>query len=489
MKSFVNSDFTKLTFDSKCLVIKKNGVKVSKEESCLDLISDFETDESHVHSLLLLPQSYTIPKPLSKLKENEKLEESKELFFETCISAKQRINLTDIPLEFIPRIRNVKEDPRLACSAVCAFDETYSMAYMFLITDDMIYALYERTPNKDLENYISNPHGIASFTSIIPLIKRSDSNILNKSGDYSRLALSFKSNVYNDKNIVSWYIDGVCLFQVSNLGCRLEDKYQVVDYGGINKKVGVGELKFGFGHYSFLDFQLVNNYSRELIKLDISGKFPIYRSASGLLKMRPVEEYKEPYPNFSGDHSRIVSSVSFAANEISQLNGENMMSQVICFSRGVQTKIKYFKVYLKDIEISCISSKNDEKNKQPIIVTETVIFETIDLPNNEDHDKILYISDSSKSLIEDKPYSVCESSVGQSSVCESSVCQSSVCQSSTNESSIYRRISRKQLELFTEMSESASVHQLSDKSCWICRKICRGSCCEGMCGSSVCEIK
>jgi hypothetical protein len=497
MKSFLYADFTSSTFKRSCLVVKESGGKLTKDKDGLLLESTFKKKTEHVQNLLVIPDTYMLPKPM---KNSNKIlprngdsfsEGTIELFFEAEISCKQEICYDNIPKEMIPRIRNIKEDPRLNCSAVCAFDETTNMNYMFLVTDNQIFALYERKTSDEMHD-ISSPEGISAFSCVVPLQKRFHSSSLTDKGlgDTARLALSFKSNKTTHQIAITWYVNGEALFSISNIGGRLEEKYNVLDYGGLDKKTGFGQLKFGIGHYSFLDFQLVNNYDRDMVSKDTSGTYPVYRSKSGLVKLESVENYKEPYPNIIGERDRINPLDSFSLQEepcgCQEMCKSDSLS-CIGIKRGMKTRIKYIRVYLeqecKKSDVIIIKEESVKDNPESVSFDEEYkeYEEDCEINDVESGNALTKRSNSNCSKGE-----TIESNMASSS---SDITSKPSSSSTSNKTSLFKRISKQQFNMYKSENcdtESESMKHIEVGKCWICKKSCKGACCDGKCGDIGC---
>lgn len=279
-----------------------------------------------------------------------KTSEKKELLIECEISARQFFRNSElipkIPSQYINRINNIHEDPRLCCTGFYAFEDETNMSYMFLITNGMIYALYGREMElvraEDDYSERDPTYKVSSgcFYSLIPLFKRGFDTLTPKDGPLSEfitLSLGFT------KDKVTWYRNKEPIFNISNIGYRNLDQHTVVEHGGFNIQSENNNFRVGFGHFSFLDFQLPNNYSRQMTSTEIFGGCRIERSCSGLAQLYPTEYYKEPYPNTLGKYVNIVPEKSFAIGyEEAMIN-----SNYLLFGQGMVTIIKTIFVGLR----------------------------------------------------------------------------------------------------------------------------------------------
>lgn len=267
-----------------------------------------------------------------------------ETIFETVISACQTFNSKrPIPPEFMCRIRNVNEDYRLCCSAMEIYDPENGFVFYFLLTNDAIYAMYERRYRPDhkipVEKWCHKEQieKSASFSAVVYLQKRGNGRI----GSVDRLDDCYRLGIGIDtcNGVVRWYIDHREVFAINRIGYRLEEKYMVLDYGGEERLFDIESFNIGIGHFTFLDHQLPNNYAREHISNDHETKENdiIRRSKSGLVMLSLKEFYREPYASLLGKRHPIDPCTSFAVTK------NDKCYKV--FGQGVVTLIKSMCVY------------------------------------------------------------------------------------------------------------------------------------------------
>lgn len=271
-----------------------------------------------------------------------------EFIYEAVIAAEQMITPAIVPPIYASRIRNIYEDYRLCCSALSIYDPCSALTIQILFTNDWIYGYYARDPinkpNWNPEDVCNN--GIvdyAAFTSIIPLCKRGnfdpcakiDNGSIGRLNDFVRVGIGIDIN----NGTIKYYIDRQEMYTIVRIGYRLADEYQVIDYGGVPYLTIPECMRFGFGHFTFLDHNIPNNYSRQYVieQLDSYG-YPVHRLASGLAQILPTDKYREPYPDFSGTHTSIDASLSFA------YSGDD--SNMFIFGQGMRTKIMYIAAYV-----------------------------------------------------------------------------------------------------------------------------------------------
>jgi hypothetical protein len=334
----VDSSFFKARSDTHCTSVNVNGLVIDdKSFNKFNNIPHLKREQT----ALDLSTTYNLPKT-----------DGKEIVFETNISARQFFRNKDdtnsVPSIYMDRIRNIHEDPRLCCTAIYVLDELTQLSFMILITNQVIYALY----GKDLEairseNIYENKEIVyerngASFYSLIPIGRRGITNASSEMGpldDYITVGLGFTSD-----NKVTWYLNKEPVHTISTLGYRCEDKYMVLNHGGQCQKANLSKLCFGYGHYSFLDFQLPNNYNRSMTNIDTSNGYRVERSSSGLVQLFPDDYYKEIYPSTYGSYVDMNIDKAFAIS----LSRSRTNASYILFGQGMVTFVRTLQVYIRD---------------------------------------------------------------------------------------------------------------------------------------------
>lgn len=173
-------------------------------------------------------------------------------------------------------------DPRLASFALKAFDPETSIGFAFVLTNDKIYALYERLPHAraTLGNY-------AAFSYIIEIGTRVPSNFHNLELAYDRA-----------RGAVRWYIDGKERYKVGNIGKHLSDQFLTVDNGGEQPSLPIvlNQLNCGMGHSTLLDGFLPTQTA--LVRLSSDTNFYSHPIAKGLLTF--LDEVSAPQSRLFG---------------------------------------------------------------------------------------------------------------------------------------------------------------------------------------------
>jgi hypothetical protein len=131
------------------------------------------------------------------------------------------------------------DDVRLAAASFNVYDPNTEFYFNFLLTNDMVYAVYGRYPDArgilDL-NY-------AAFTFVIPMLWR-------KPSDKHHLKIILGKR----DRIVRWKIDNVEAFRVVNVGARIDRQYMTKDYGGADDDSSFPQsVLYGFGSMTLLD--------------------------------------------------------------------------------------------------------------------------------------------------------------------------------------------------------------------------------------------
>lgn len=136
-------------------------------------------------------------------------------------------------------VENANDDLRLAAFAQNQIDFETFMVFDFFVTNETVYAFYERLPfgrGPQLgENY-------AAFSFQIPVARRG----IN---DTSHLKLSYDRAA----GTVRWYVNSREVFKVDRIGYRIDRKYLTLDHGGVESVVSPRQLDCGMGTFTLLD--------------------------------------------------------------------------------------------------------------------------------------------------------------------------------------------------------------------------------------------
>lgn len=279
------------------------------------------TGLDHVKYLVFQRRPYNAPK------------KGAEIIYEGVISV-QQTGLSVIPQVLqstsggITGVNNVNSDIRLASAAINCLDPETLMVFDFLVSNEDIYAFYERLPFNRTEWGGSGPNYIG-FSHAIPVAKRDSADPGN---DFVKLAIA-----YNYKgNYIRWIINDVEVFKVNRIGYPLERKYRILEHNNVGqisspaRLIRPTQLQYGFGTLSLMDMYNPQNPGQvpnaALVDLTVGGLLPdtdpIVTNINSTTKA-PV--FLSPYlpggfPGFSG-------------------SGTN-------FGQGVILRIKYITVYI-----------------------------------------------------------------------------------------------------------------------------------------------
>src|SRR3989338_2836889 len=204
-----------------------------------------------------------------------------ELVYEV-VAAAQQTGLTGIPgilvapAGSLSGVSNVNTDCRLACAAFNLVDIETNLVFDFLLTNEDIYAVYERLPFLRTECGGPGPNYDA-FTHIIPIGKR---NVIDPLNDFTKLALAYNYH----ENYVRWIVNDQEVYRINRIGLPLERKYRVTELTTVGQLPAAAQLirpkqfQPGFGNFSLMDFYnpqnpgQVNNAG--LVDLTLFGLLP-----------------------------------------------------------------------------------------------------------------------------------------------------------------------------------------------------------------------
>jgi len=130
------------------------------------------------------------------------------------------------------------DDVRLAAASVNIYDPTTELYFNFLVTNDMVYAVYGRNADKrDPQDY-----NYAAFNFVIPLLWR-------KPSDTHKLKVILGKR----QRTVRWKIDNKEYFRVESVGARISREYMTADFGGADDEVFPESVQYGFGSMTLLN--------------------------------------------------------------------------------------------------------------------------------------------------------------------------------------------------------------------------------------------
>ncbi|ONI76447.1 hypothetical protein ALI144C_36695 [Actinosynnema sp. ALI-1.44] len=134
-------------------------------------------------------------------------------------------------------VRDPGTDLRLASVAMNAVDPETGMVFDFFLTNNRIYAFYERGP------YLRAALGdYAGFSFAIPVGRTAP-------GQEHDLRIGYDRS----SGTVRWYVDKREVYRVHRIGHRIDRKHMMIDYGGVENLVEPRQLNCGMGMFSVLD--------------------------------------------------------------------------------------------------------------------------------------------------------------------------------------------------------------------------------------------
>lgn len=139
---------------------------------------------------------------------------------------------------FGPIVANPNDDLRLAAFAANSIDLETFMVFDWFITNETIYAFYERLPfgrGPVLGNY-------AAFSFSIPVAANSPGEMHH-----------YKTAYDKSKGTVRWVLDGEEVFRVDQIGMLIDRQYMTLDHGGTEGIVSPNQIDCGMGLFTLLD--------------------------------------------------------------------------------------------------------------------------------------------------------------------------------------------------------------------------------------------
>jgi hypothetical protein len=157
---------------------------------------------------------------------------------------------------FGPTVKDPASDIRLASIALITADFESQAIADFSVTNDTIYAIYERLPGED--------SSYASYGYAIPLAS-------TRAGAMHDLEV----RIDQGGKRVGWYVDGQKKLGTDRIGTRAFDrKYMTLDHGGTEERLTLHQITCGMGLGSLLD-----------------GALPGARDGSALVRLKDKDDF------------------------------------------------------------------------------------------------------------------------------------------------------------------------------------------------------
>lgn len=166
-----------------------------------------------------------------------------EVVYEVCMSLEQQIGT--IPPAIYPNVSNPKSDIRLCGGAMNMIDYESWMIFDLFLSDETVYAFYERLPFGKPSFGGPGPDYHA-FSHAIPIGKR---NRTDPSLDFDTYAIG----INRQKGYVRYFINGAEVLRITQIGMPIDRTYRLLDHGGPPGLVDLKQINVGFGTFSLLD--------------------------------------------------------------------------------------------------------------------------------------------------------------------------------------------------------------------------------------------
>jgi hypothetical protein len=174
-------------------------------------------------------------------------------------------------------VDNPNDDLRLGAPAMNAIDLESWMVFDFFLTNERIYAFYERLPfgRTESDNY-------AAFSFMIPVGERTPN-------EKHHLKIAYDKSA----GTVRWLVDDQEVYRVDQIGYLIDRQYMTIDHGGIEpaKPVSPNQLNCGMGTFTLLDGSLPSG--KALVRLSTAPGFYFDPSSGEPVPQTFVDEYSE----------------------------------------------------------------------------------------------------------------------------------------------------------------------------------------------------
>jgi hypothetical protein len=194
---------------------------------------------------------------------------------------------------FGTNVQNPNDDLRLGGVALNAIDFETFIVVDFFVTNERIYALYERLPfgrpssGGTLGEY-------ASFTFTVPVATRSI-------GDEHRLKIAYD----RQQGIMRWLVNDREVFRVNRLGYRIDRAHMVLDHGGTETLAQPRQLACGMGMFTLLDASRPGSQNPGLVRLSTAQGFYFNPFVGQPTAQRFVDDSSQPSKRLFGQGAEL----------------------------------------------------------------------------------------------------------------------------------------------------------------------------------------
>lgn len=261
-------------------------------------------------------------------------EDGSDFVYEGVISA-QQIFPEVLPSAYLEGITNINSDARLASSALNLIDFESWLVFDCFLTNETIYAVYERLPfgKPSYQQPPGTGPDYEAFTHLIPLSKR-----VKEGFDKIQVKINRKAGT------VAWFVNGVEKYKINNLGVPIDRTYRFNNHGGTPTPVDLKQINVGFGNFTLMDFSnVVADVSLTLTMVDTSS----IQTNLPLLQLDADSRYFDPQRVVTATGAPIpVGGIPFAgATPYDFIVKSDPDGDLRNFGQGAVMKLKYVRAY------------------------------------------------------------------------------------------------------------------------------------------------
>lgn len=264
-----------------------------------------------------------------------------EIVWEVCAALEQQVGT--IPVSMLPGVTNPRSDPRIASGVVTCIDPSTWMVFSFYITDETVYVGYERLPFNTI--LFGGTHNYKAFSHLIPVSKRVSTN---PSINFDVYAIGFNKK----EGRVRYFINGVEVYRVQNIGMPIDRNSRTVDYDGNEEVVSLDSVYTGFGTETLLDH--INPVKEVESYEPLSASAASGSVATSINPLRPLVELGLPTPYLDPVRTRtstgtpvyVGDSPSGGADTFDFLVTSDATTSSRLFGNGAHLRLKWVHTHL-----------------------------------------------------------------------------------------------------------------------------------------------